>query len=327
MEKWTAVQRAFIVKAFFKNNDSYISAIRAFRKHFKLTGKSEVPSRPTVKLWVKNFEKTAHACKNKPTGRKRSVRTPETTDRVRHSVQTTPTTSIRKRALNLKIKPTSLQRILSEDLSFHPYKILIIQKLQKTDFVRRKSFAEDMLTRIDTENPMIIHEKPLHSAKLTVWMGVAKFGIVGPYVFDETVNGERYRKMLNEFLIPELKRRHKYRVTWFQQDGATCHSATDTISLLREHFGHRIISLNTEISWPPRSPDFSACDFFLWGYLKSKVYQDDPRTLKQLLDNIIRESRLIRREMLNKVFNNFKKRLVDCVKNDGKHLGGIIFKT
>ncbi|CAG7732149.1 unnamed protein product, partial [Allacma fusca] len=222
MEKWTAVQRAFIVKAFFKNNDSYISAIRAFRKHFKLTGKSEVPSRPTVKLWVKNFEKTAHACKNKPTGRKRSVRTPETTDRVRHSVQTTPTTSIRKRALNLKIKPTSLQRILSEDLSFHPYKILIIQKLQKTDFVRRKSFAEDMLTRIDTgeiplnsllftdeahfylngdvnkqnmrywstENPMIIHEKPLHSAKLTVWMGVAKFGIVGPYVFDETVNGE-----------------------------------------------------------------------------------------------------------------------------------------
>ncbi|XP_065214284.1 uncharacterized protein LOC135841312 [Planococcus citri] len=310
-------------------------------------------------LTLVQFVPSANILNLPPTGRKRSVRTPETTDRVRHSVQTTPTTSIRKRALNLKIKPTSLQRILSEDLSFHPYKILIIQKLQKTDFVRRKSFAEDMLTRIDTgeiplnsllftdeahfylngdvnkqnmrywstENPMIIHEKPLHSAKLTVWMGVAKFGIVGPYVFDETVNGERYRKMLNEFLIPELKRRHKYRVTWFQQDGATCHSATDTISLLREHFGHRIISLNTEISWPPRSPDFSACDFFLWGYLKSKVYQDDPRTLKQLLDNIIRESRLIRREMLNKVFNNFKKRLVDCVKNDGKHLGGIIFKT
>ncbi|KAL4118985.1 hypothetical protein QTP88_011863 [Uroleucon formosanum] len=24
--------------------------------------------------------------------------------------------------------------------------------------------------------------------------------------------------------------------------------------------------------WPPRSPDLTVCDFFLWGYVKEKVY-------------------------------------------------------
>jgi hypothetical protein len=38
------------------------------------------------------------------------------------------------------------------------------------------------------------------------------------------------------------------------------------------------------MSWPPCSPDLCTPDFFLWGYLKSKVYDiwpatlDDPKT-------------------------------------------------
>ncbi|XP_065223877.1 uncharacterized protein LOC135848033 [Planococcus citri] len=358
MEKWTSPQRAFIVKAFYKNNDSYVKAIRAFRKQFNFHGKSAVPTRPTVKLWVKNFEETSQAGKKKPTGRKRSVRTAETVERVRHSVQISPTQSYRKRAAHLGIKRSSMQQILSKDLNFHPYKILITQKLEETDYDARKSFAADMLERIDSgevplksllvtdeahfyingdvnkqnmqywsdNNPMSVQEKPLHSAKLTVWMGVAEYGLVGPYVFDGTVNGDRYRAMLSEFLIPELKRKRKYSATWFQQDGATCHSADKTITLLREHFHDRIISRNTKIPWPPRSPDLSACDYFLWGYLKSKVYVNKPQTLTDLQNNIIHECALISQGMLAKVFNNFRKRLEECVENDGKHLNCVIFK-
>jgi hypothetical protein len=33
------------------------------------------------------------------------------------------------------------------------------------------------------ENPQQLHQKPLHSSKVTVWCGIAKFGIVGPYFF------------------------------------------------------------------------------------------------------------------------------------------------
>jgi hypothetical protein len=32
------------------------------------------------------------------------------------------------------------------------------------------------------ENPQQLHQRPLHSARVTVWCGVANFGIVGPYL-------------------------------------------------------------------------------------------------------------------------------------------------
>jgi hypothetical protein len=30
--------------------------------------------------------------------------------------------------------------------------------------------------------------------------------------------------------------------------------------------------LTTFFAWPPRSPDATPCDFFLWGYVKVQVY-------------------------------------------------------
>ena len=63
--------------------------------------------------------------------------------------------------------------------------------------------------------------------------------VIGPYVFrnDEgenvTVNGERYRSMINNFLVPQLQG-IDIADKWFQQDGATCHTAGQTIELLRE---------------------------------------------------------------------------------------------
>ena len=36
---------------------------------------------------------------------------------------------------------------------------------------------------------------------------------------------------------------------------------------------------NCDIGWPLRSPDMTPCDFFLWGYLKAKVYEQRPQKL------------------------------------------------
>ena len=41
--------------------------------------------------------------------------------------------------------------------------------------------------------------------------------------------------------------------------------------------------------WPARSPDLNPLDFFLWGYLKSKVYSPLPNNLDELETNIRRE--------------------------------------
>jgi len=35
------------------------------------------------------------------------------------------------------------------------------------------------------ENPRELHQRPLHTAKVSVWCGFSKVGIVGPYFFEE----------------------------------------------------------------------------------------------------------------------------------------------
>ncbi|GFV00431.1 uncharacterized protein TNCV_3644091 [Trichonephila clavipes] len=83
-------------------------------------------------------------------------------------------------------------------------------------------------------NPQVCVETPLHPEKLTVWCALWAGGIIGPYFFknDEghnvTFNGDRYRAMITNFFIPELNN-HDVQELWFQQDGATCHTARATI--------------------------------------------------------------------------------------------------
>ncbi|GFU42073.1 transposable element Tc3 transposase [Trichonephila clavipes] len=100
-------------------------------------------------------------------------------------------------------------------------------------------------------------EPTTHSSshsKCALWAG----GIIGPYFFkndeghDVTVNGDRYGAMITNFFIPELNN-HDVQELWFQQDGATCHTARATIDLLKDTFGDRLISRFGPVNWPPRS--------------------------------------------------------------------------
>lgn len=190
-----------------------------------------------------------------------------------------------------------------------------------------------------TENPQLIEEQPLYDQKVTVWCGVCADMIIGPYFFQNsrgvplTVNGDRYRAMITDFVMP-IVRENGLDDFWFQQDGATCHTAQKTIDLLRPLFPGRVISnkddgrLNSgDFDWPPRSPDLTAPDFFLWGYLKSKVYVSKPRTLAQLRANIRREIRAISADTLAKVMENAEKRAHLAAKANGGHLRDIIFKN
>ncbi|GFV96291.1 transposable element Tc3 transposase [Trichonephila clavipes] len=144
---------------------------------------------------------------------------------------------------------------------------------------------------------------------LTVWCALWAGGIIGPYFFkhDEghnvTVNGDRYRAMITNFFIPELNN-NDVQELWFQQDGATCHTARATIDLLKDTFGDHLISRFGPVNWPPRSCDLTPLDYFLWGYVKSLVYADKPQTLDHLEDNIRRVIADIRPQMLEKVTEN-----------------------
>ena len=77
-----------------------------------------------------------------------------------------------------------------------------------------------------------------------------------------------------------------------------------TIDFLKKLFPGRLMSKSGDLDWPPRSSDLTPPDFFLWGYLKSKVYVNKPRTVEELKDNIRKEIAAIPAKMLAKTMEN-----------------------
>jgi hypothetical protein len=61
------------------------------------------------------------------------------------------------------------------------------------------------------------------------------------------------------------------------------------IAAIRRLFPQRVISRFGDVLWPPRSSDLTAVVFFLWGYLKSKVYSTRPTDLHVLKESIREE--------------------------------------
>ncbi|GFV30838.1 transposable element Tc3 transposase [Trichonephila clavipes] len=113
---------------------------------------------------------------------------------------------------------------------------------------------------------------------------------------------------------------------WFQQDGATCHTARATIDLLKDTFGDRLISGFRPVNCSPRSCDLRPLDYFLWIYVKLLVYAGKPQTLDHLEDNIRRVITDIRPQMLEKVIENWTSRLDYIRASRGSPMPKIIFK-
>lgn len=140
-----------------------------------------------------------------------------------------------------------------------------------------------------------------------------------------TVNGERYRSMITNFFLPKMEELNSVDM-WFQQDGATSHTAGETMDQLRDQFGERLISRFGAVNWPPRSCDLTPLDFFLWGYVKSLVYTDNPNSIAALETNIERVMAEIPVEMCEKVCQNWTFRMDHLKRSRGQHLHEIIFK-
>ena len=95
------------------------------------------------------------------------------------------------------------------------------------------------------------------------------------------------RAMINEFFWPKTQD-IGVADSSFQQDGATCHIAGDTIVLLKGKIHEQITSRNGPVNWPPRSCDLAPLDYFSLGYMKSLVYFDRPQSIDALEANITR---------------------------------------
>ena len=136
MEPWTAAQRAFAVKAVYKNGDSFVIALRVFRIQFWIHCNRAVPSAHAIKTWVRNFKATGSTLKKKG-GSVKTVCSPENIAVVRGAIERSPYCSVHRHSVSLGLSEASIRRILQKDLHFYPYKIQVTHALHERDYVKQ----------------------------------------------------------------------------------------------------------------------------------------------------------------------------------------------
>jgi hypothetical protein len=128
-----------------------------------------------------------------------------------------------------------------------------------------------------SQNPHLTHEVLFHPVKVGVWFPVNTRIVGGVFLFNETINCERYVQVIFRQYFPELTEEETL-YGWFQQDSATAHTTRIYMQALSDVFGDRIVSSGI---WPAHSPDLNTCDFFFWWCWKVKVYNSNTEELKE----------------------------------------------
>ena len=109
--------------------------------------------------------------------------------------------------------------------------------------------------------------------------------------------------------------------------GATSDYALRIRQLLNREFPGRWMGRGSArhpapVAWPPRSPDLTPLDFWVWGHLKQQIFTQDfrPRTIDELKDAIRRAVAELNEdeEVRVRVFGEFRRRLDECVRRGGQ---------
>ena len=169
--------------------------------------------------------------------------------------------------------------------------------------------------------------------KLLVWAGIIGDGtLIWPVFIDGNLNADRYLHLINDEVIPVILQHGRYhqnlngsvsRIWWFQ-DGAPSHTAVVVRRRLQELFPGLVVGIGHNIEWPPRSPDLTPLDFFLWGHIKAKVYQTPPANLQVLRRRIQDAFRELRRDrrVQRRAMDAMYQRAIRCVARNGRHVEG-----
>ena len=130
--------------------------------------------------------------------------------------------------------------------------------------------------------------------------------------------------MLQEEIFPSLLSANGNLPVYFQQDGAPPHYGIQVRQYLNQLLPDAWIGRRGPVEWPPRSPDLTPLDFYLWGHLKAMVYQESIRNVNHLKDRIINSFAQISPDVLLRVHSEWVKRIMMCIQNNGGHIESVI---
>jgi len=156
---------------------------------------------------------------------------------------------------------------------------------------------------------------------INVWCGIFYDTLIGPFFFVDNLNGDKYLEFLKTelpILLEDIPLSRRKNLVW-QQDGAPAHNKNTVIQYLNCTFGTNWMgTYSPKICWPPRSPDLTSPDYFLWGYLQSIVYKEMPANVNDLKQKIKDACLNIPSNVLVKTTTNeLLRRLAICLEVDG----------
>jgi uncharacterized protein DUF4817 len=154
-----------------------------------------------------------------------------------------------------------------------------------------------------------------------VWIGILGPRIIGPIIFEGSLTGARYLGFLQNEIEERLTELplHLRQGMYFQQDGAPPHNSRIVTDYLQQTFEDNVISTNGPVRWPPRSPDLTPLDFFVWGHLKNIVYATAVTTREDLELRVRRAINSITAQQLANVLQETAMRVQKCIDVNGQH--------
>ena len=302
---------------------------------------------PSERAFSRTFQRLRETGILASGARERSINLPvDQVESVLEVVRNDPSTSTRR---IVGVSHASVWRILSKE-QLHPYHLTPVQELLPSDYPLRVTFCEWL------QNAMISNLKILwtdestftkdgifnnhnehrwapnnpHEVKtcksqfkfsVNVWAGMIGETLVGPHIFDENLNGRNYANFLSDTLpsfmedVPLIDRRDMI----FQHDGAPAHFARQVKDWLDDNYSGRWVGRNGLIRWPPRSPDLTPLDFYLWGRLKSLVYAGPISNRVHLIEKLSSAVSTVREEMRTiDSRSHLLKRAGMCIQHNGR---------
>lgn len=284
-------------------------------------------------------------------GATRTRRTVDFEEEVLERVAENPSTSSRAIAHEMGVNHVSVWEVLHEQ-QLHPYHPQKVQAMVQADFPRRVEFCQEFLRRCnedpefqvnvlfsdeasftkegifnsrnshiwDDENPHAVVQKGYQQRfSVNIWAGIVGDRLIGPYLLPQRLTGAIYLNFLRH-VLPELLEDVPPQM-WLQHDGAPAHFSAEVREFLNNTFPNRWIGRGGHVAWPPRSPDLTPLDFFLWGHVKTLVYATPVETVEELTARILAACEEVQQTpgIFGAVRRNLLRRCASCVEAGGRH--------
>ena len=327
------------------------AAARVFHQRFP----HRRPTHNVILDTVRRIELTGRVQPTPPVGRPRIATHEATSAAVLAFVGLHPHSSTRNVALHAAISQPSVVRILKR-YHYHAYHVHLHQGLLQQDYARRMDFCNWMLPQLVANQDFLqsvlftdeanfsrdgvvnIHNAHYWSPvnphwlrearhqerwSVNVWCGVYNDTVVGPIFYDGALTARRYLELILQQVVTQFTEDLplvQLAALWMQQDGAPPHFGRIVREWLDANFPERWIGRAGPVAWPPRSPDLTPLDFFVWGYVKTLVYETAPQNINDLQERICNACATVTPAMLRSVRTELHRRLQLCIDVGGGHI-------